>query len=187
MAIHTMTQTHAPAKQRVAALETVSWRAKWIALLRIGFGLIWAIDAWFKWQPGFRENVLGYLKEGMDGQAPLVYNWVHFWYTVVNINPTAFAYFVAIVETAIAFGLIFGVFSNLAYLGGALFALAIWVTAEGFGGPYGAGSTDVGAGILYVPTFVALFLMSAGKYWGIDHWLTPRLGRLKILASGWRD
>ena len=140
MAIHTLTQTRAPAKEHEDAVEVESWRTKGIALLRIAFGLIWAIDAWFKWQPGFRENVLGNLTEGMEGQAPLIHNWVQFWYTVIQPNPTAFAYFVAIIETAIAFGLIFGVFSNLAYLGGALFALAIWATAEGFGGPYGAGS-----------------------------------------------
>jgi hypothetical protein len=32
-----------------------------IGLLRITFGLMWAIDAWFKWQPDFLNNFTSYL------------------------------------------------------------------------------------------------------------------------------
>lgn len=35
-----------------------TWRARAIALLRVAFGLIWAIDAWFKWQPGFLSSFI---------------------------------------------------------------------------------------------------------------------------------
>jgi len=41
----------------------------------------------------------------------------------------------------LALALILGVFCNLAYLGGTIVAFVIWTTAEGFGGPYVAGST----------------------------------------------
>jgi hypothetical protein len=53
-------------------------------------------------------------------------------------------------ETAIALALIFGLFSNLTYVNGALLLVIIWTKAEGFGGPYTAGSTDIGAAIIYV-------------------------------------
>jgi hypothetical protein len=29
------------------------WRLTGIGVLRIVFGLVWAVDAWFKWQPDF--------------------------------------------------------------------------------------------------------------------------------------
>ncbi len=61
----------------------------------------------------------------------------------------------------------------------------IWSTAEGSGGPYKAGSTDIGAAIICVLVFAGLFLSSAGPYYGLDRWLTPKLGKLGFLASGW--
>ncbi len=60
---------------------------------------------------------------------------------MVGVNARVFAYLVAIGATAVALGLILGVFSNLTSVRGALLALVIWSTAEGFGGPYGVGST----------------------------------------------
>jgi len=33
--------------------------------------------------------------------------------------------------------------------------------------------------------FAGLFLSSAGLYYGLDRRLTPKLGRLGFLASGW--
>jgi len=45
-------------------------------------------------------------------------------------------------------------------------------------------STDVGAALPYAILFAVLFSISAGRYYGLDQWLTPRLGRLSYLASG---
>jgi thiosulfate dehydrogenase (quinone) large subunit len=88
-------------------------------------------------------------------------------------------------ETAIAIALIVGAFTNLTALVGVLLSVVIWSTAEGFGGPYDAGSTDVGTAIIYPLVFVGLFLSSAGLYYGINRRLTPALGRFGYLASGW--
>jgi len=73
-----------------------------------------------------------------------------FWHQIVGIDPLLFAYLVALAETAIAIGLILGIFSNLTNITGSLMAAVIWSTAEGFGGPYIAGSTDIGAAVNYV-------------------------------------
>jgi uncharacterized membrane protein YphA (DoxX/SURF4 family) len=167
---------------KVATAE--SWRTKGWALLRITFGLIWAIDAWFKWQPDFIQNFVSYVTSALDGQPPAVQAWIHFWEYTVRTDPTVFAYIVALAETALAISLIFGFLSNVGYAGGILLAFVIWSTAEGFGGPYMPGSTDIGAAIIYMLVFVALFLASAGLYWGVDRSLTPRLGRFGYLASG---
>lgn len=56
--------------------------------------------------------------------------WIHFWMQVVKIDPTLFAYFVTTAETALALALIFGVLSNLAYLGGSVLALMMWSRAN---------------------------------------------------------
>jgi nitrite reductase (NO-forming) len=161
-----------------------SWRLKGMGILRIVFGLIWAVDAWFKWQPDFIHNFESYLSGTLDGQPAAVQAWINFWIHVVNVNPHVFAYLVAIGETAVAIGLIFGLFSNLTNIVGILLSVVIWATAEGFGGPYTAGSTDIGAAIIYVLVFVGLFLANAGLYYGVDRYLTPWLGRLGFLASG---
>jgi uncharacterized membrane protein YphA (DoxX/SURF4 family) len=161
------------------------WRLNGIGLLRILFGVVWGADAWFKWQPDFVSNFTTYLTGAQDGQPWPIHHWIGFWVNTVGIDPTFFAYSVAVGETAIAIALIIGAFTNLTTLVGVLLSVAIWSTAEGFGGPYHAGSTDIGAAIIYPLVFAGLFLSSAGLYYGIDRKLTPALGRFGYLASGW--
>lgn len=159
------------------------WRWKGMALLRIAFGLVWSIDAWFKWQPDFVHNFTSYLTGSLDGQPVWVQVWINFWINIVKVDPHFFAYLVAIGETAVAIGLIFGLLSNLTNIVGILLSVVIWTTAEGFGGPYVAGSADIGAAIIYALVFVGLFLANAGWYYGADQWLTRKLGPLGFLAS----
>ena len=154
-----------------------------IGVLRIVFGVVWAIDAWFKWQPDFRANFTSYLSGAQADQPLLVHHWIGFWINTVNVDPSAFSYLVAIGETAVAVGLILGLLSNLTYLVGTALAFVIWSTAEGFGGPYQAGSTDIGAAVIYILVFAGLFLSSAGRHLGLDRRLGLRLGRLSFLAS----
>jgi thiosulfate dehydrogenase (quinone) large subunit len=160
------------------------WRLTGIGLLRITFGVVWAIDAWFKWQPDFINNFADYLTGAQEGQPAWVQSWIGFWINVVNVDPHIFAHLVAIGETAIAIGLIFGLLVNVTSLVGILLALVIWTTAEGFGGPYVAGSADIGSAIIYVLVFVGLVLSQSGLYVGLDRRLTPALGRFGFLASG---
>ena len=161
-----------------------SRRLKGIGILRIVFGLVVAIDAWFKWQPNFVNNFTSYLTGSLDGQPAAVQAWIHFWIRVVQVNPHLFAYLVAAGETAVAIGLIFGLLSNLTDLVGILLTVLIWTTAEGFGGPYQAGSTDIGAAIIYTLVIVGLFLARAGWYYGVDRRLGSLLGHFSFLASG---
>jgi uncharacterized membrane protein YphA (DoxX/SURF4 family) len=152
-----------------------AWRGNALGLLRIAFGLVWAVDAWFKWQPAFVNGFAGYLTGAKSGQPRIVKDWIGFWVDVVKVNPSLFAHLLAVAETAVALGLILGLFSNAAYLGGGLLAVMIWSTAEGFGGPYKAGSTDIGAAIIYVLVFAGLYLAGAGRHLSLD----ARLRRTK--------
>lgn len=165
-------------------VRLAEWRANGIGVCRILFGVVWAIDAQFKWRPAFIHDFVGYLVSGRDGQPFLVKDWVSFWINIVKVDPTTFAYIVALAETALAIALLLGIFSNLAYIGGGLLALVIWSTAEGLGGPYVAGSTDIGASIIYALVFGILFFSHAGLYHGLDKWLTPKLGKFSWIASG---
>lgn len=153
-------------------------------LVRIFFGFVWTIDAYFKWQPAFITDFSSYLTGSLSGQSIAVQHWINFWIGLVNVDPVVFAYIVVISETGLAILLILGVFSNVAYLGGSVLCLVIWSTAEGLGGPYKIGSTDIGTAIIYVFVFALLFLSRAGLALGLDRRLTPRLGRWGFLASG---
>lgn len=167
---------------RIATLRLPVWHIRALGILRIVFGLVWAVDAGFKWVPSFVDNFSSYLSS--DGQPRVVGAWINFWTDTINVDPHVFAHLVAIGETAVAIGLIFGLFSNSTYVLGTLLSVVIWSTAEGFGGPYSAGSTDIGAAIIYVFVFAALFLTGAGRYLGIDGRIGTRLGRFAVLASG---
>lgn len=154
-----------------------------IAITRISFGLVWAMDAYFKWQPAFENNFVDYLKETFNGQPALIQKWLDFWIHLVSVNPHVFARIVALGETGIAIGLILGLFSNLDYAAGALLSFVIWSVPEGFGGPYTPGATDIGAGVIYIFGFLGLFLLSAGQYYGLDRVLRPKLGHWNFLSS----
>jgi thiosulfate dehydrogenase [quinone] large subunit len=162
----------------------LSWRAKGIATLRIFFGLVWIVAAWLKWQPGFISNFSSMISGGADGQPGPIQTWIKLWVTIVNINPHLMAYGAAVVETLIAAFLVLGIFSNLTYIVGIVYTLGIWSVAEGFGGPYTPGqSTDVGTALPYAILFGVLLCISAGRYFAVDQWLTPKLGRWGFLAS----
>lgn len=95
-----------------------------------------------------------------------------------------FVYLAAVVETALAVFLILGLLTHLTCVVGILWSLAIWAIPEGFGGPYQAGqSSDIGTAILYALMFAVLFAIAAGRYYGVDRWLSSQLGRLRFLAS----
>jgi len=124
--------------------------------LRIGFGSIWIIDAAFKWQSGFRQGFMGMVMEQGQGQPGWLHGWFHFWINLQHPHSNHFAYATAVVETLIALALLFGFARKSLYIFGAIFSLTIWGTAEGFGGPYGATSTDIGAAVMYAVVFAAL-------------------------------
>ena len=175
-----------PLRFTTNSLPTLTnWRQKGIGLLRIAFGLVWLVAAWLKWQPAFQNSFVAQVSGARDGQPALIQAWISFWTSLISANPLLFARFEAATETAIAIFLLFGLFSNLTSIMGLLLSLGIWSTAEGFGGPYMPGqSTDVGTALPYAILFAVLFSISAGRYYGMDQWLTPRLGRWSFLASG---
>ena len=162
----------------------MNWRERGVGISRIIFGLVFSVAALLKWQPQFQNTFVTQVSAAQDGQPAAIQAWISFWVKLVSTNPLLFARMEATTESAIALFLIFGVFSNLACILGILLSLGIWSVPEGFGGPYVAGqSTDIGTALPYALLFAVLLCLSAGRYYGLDQWLTPRLGRLGFLAS----
>lgn len=141
---------------------------KSFAVLRIVFSLIWLVDASFKWQPDFINQFVSYVTGALEGQPIVVQNWINLWIHLIGVSPHFFAYIVAIAETLIALGLLFGFLTKYVCYSGILFSLVIWSTAEGFGGPYRSGSTDIGSAIIYALVFVALLLGESWKEFSFD-------------------
>jgi thiosulfate dehydrogenase (quinone) large subunit len=162
-----------------------NWRERGVGIARIIFGLVYIVAATLKWQPQFQSTFVAQVSAAKDGQPGPVQVWISFWTNLVSSNPLFFARIEASTESALAVFLLLGVFSNLTSLVGMLLSLGIWSVPEGFGGPYIPGhSTDIGTAFPYAILFAVLLCISAGRYCGLDQWLTPRLGRLGFLASG---
>jgi nitrite reductase (NO-forming) len=59
-----------------------------------------------------------------------------------------------------------------------LFSLLIWSTAEGFGGPYTSGASDVGTALIYAVVFAGLLALSyyAGPArYSLDYYLEKKI------------
>lgn len=145
--------------------------ARHVAFLRIAFGLIWAVDASFKWRPSFMHSYLQQLQAAAQGQP----SWLQWLFAtaeqVVGRDPQAFALATALIESVTALGLILGFARRTGYVVGAVFSLMVWALAEGFGGPYTAGSTDIGTGVIYAVVFFALYGLDRAtdpSPWSID-------------------
>lgn len=128
--------------------------------LRITFGVIWLIDAVMKWLPGFRSGYASMIKGAAQGQPGWLHPWFSFWMNLQDPHAAFFAYLAAVLETLIAVALIAGFARKVTYISAAVFSLLIWSVAEGFGGPYTSGATDIGTSIIYVVVFAALLALS---------------------------
>lgn len=157
-----------------------------VATLRIIFGLMWLIDAYFKWQPAFLNGFLDQIQSASQGQPSWLSPWFNFWMTSLGHSPHVFATLTAITETCIALALIFGFARRTTYLLAALFSLLIWSIPEGFGGPYSSSSTDIGTAVTYAVVFFALYgldRMAIPPRWSVDTFITKRLPWWAIVAN----
>ncbi len=113
-----------------------------------------------------------------DGQPGWLKPWFHFWVTTQHDAPMFFAYLVALVETLIAVALIAGFARKYTYIAAAVFSVLIWATAEGFGGPYTSGASDIGTGVICAVVFAGLLALSAyvgpARY-SADYYLEQRI------------
>jgi len=150
-------------------------------LFRILFGLIWVIDGSLKFAAGFVDAFAGSISG--DGQPAWMQGWFTFWANTVNGNAAFWVYLVGSLELALGLALIFGFMRKFAYVGGAILSLFIWAVPEGFGGPYGPGSTDIGTGAMYALLFLSLILINAT--YGPSKWSVDSLIERKFPKWAW--
>lgn len=167
--------------------RSLAWLIVAAAGVRAALGIIVAIDAWLKWRPGFAAHYVGYLQNAANGQPVWLAPWFRFWLGLVTPHVGFFVTATRLIETAIALGLLLGLARRVTYLAGALFSVLIWSTAEGFGGPYTAGATNLGPALIYVMMFVAMALFErllGTSPYSLDYYLERRFPRWRILAEG---
>ena len=160
---------------------------RWGGAVRILFGLIWLMDAYFKWQPSFLHGLLTVMHNGTMGQPAWLMPWFTLTHSIVAVQPTLFAHGIAIMETGLALAVLFGVARKVTYLGGVVWSLLIWSTAEGFGRtPPGSIATDIGTAIVYAAVFLALLAAdqcAATRPYSLDAVLERRLPGWQRLAE----
>lgn len=166
--------------------RTLAWLIVAAAAVRVAFGIIMAVDAYLKWQPAFAARYVGYLQNALKGQPLWLAPWFNFWLRIVIQHTTFFILATRLIETGIAIGLLLGLARRITYIGGALFSLLIWSTAEGFGGPYTSGATNLGPALVYALVFVAIALferlLSSTPY-SLDYYIGRRFSRWRSLAE----
>ncbi len=154
--------------------------------LGIVFGLFWIIDGAFKFKPGFVDAFSSSIAGAGPGQPQWLQPWFAFWATTVSGHPAAFVYPVGILELAVGFALVTGFMKKVAYGGGYVLSLFIWAIPEGFGGPYGPGSTDIGTGVVYAIAFLMLMVLNAAfgpNRFSLDAFIERRWPRWARIAE----
>lgn len=154
-----------------------------VAMLRIAFGAIWAVDAILKWQPAFQANFQQMLMDVAKGQPGFLGWWFGLWQLVISGRAPIFGILTATTETYLAIALLTGFARKFTYSAGILYGLFVWSVAEGFGGPYMPGTTtDVGAAIIYSLVFGALLLVDAGRF-SVDRLIEKRIRAWRWIAE----
>jgi uncharacterized membrane protein YphA (DoxX/SURF4 family) len=161
------------------------------AAFRVLFGLVWGIDAALKWLPGFRDSFQAMLQAAAKGQPGWLAPWFNLWSGLNHGETTLLAYGTALMETFLAIAVILGFARKSTYLIGAVYSLLVWATAEGFGGPYQSGATDIGTAIIYAFVFAGLLVLAASadsdRRYSLDYYLESRFGWWQRIAEvGWR-
>ncbi len=124
------------------------------------FGFVWLVDASFKFNESFVGAISVMITQAGQGQPQWLGGWFSFWSNATAANPALFAHIIAAMELLVGVSLVFGIARKLCYGGGFMLSLFIWAIPEGFGGPYGAGSTDIGTAVIYAFVFVLLAVIS---------------------------
>ena len=152
--------TREPAPQRDRSRSRGPFRPG-ASAVRITFGVVWLIDASLKWLPGFRSSFEEQIQGAAYGQPAWLHGWFAFWINLLQPRAGMFAILVAVIETGIALSLILGFARKTTYVLAIGFTVLIWATAEGFGGPYVSGASDIGTAVIYAVVFLALLVIEA--------------------------
>jgi len=154
--------------------------------MRIVFGFVWLVDGYLKFQPGMSQAFPQMIVAAGQGQPAWLHPWFSFWASVVGANPAPWTYLIGAGEVLLGLAVMLGVMRKTAYLVGILLSLLIWSVPEGFGGPYGPGSTDIGTGVIYAFVFIFLLIVNAAfgpSHYSLDWFIEKKLPAWRIVAE----
>ena len=170
-------------ESRKWVVRNVSWLKSFI---RIFLGIVWLIDGYLKFSPGLVDSFPDLVRSAGNGQPTWLQPWFNFWSSFTTGNAALFVYTTGVLEVALGVALVLGFMRKIAYLGGMVFSLFIWAIPEGFGGPYGPGSTDIGTGIIYSFVFLSLVIIntiSGPSKYSLDFLIERKYSSWKWLAE----
>jgi hypothetical protein len=75
-------------------------------VFRIEFGVIWLIDGFFKWRPGFHKDFVDMVNSAGHGQPTWLHWFFRFTHDVITPYPHVWGYGIATLETLIGLALI---------------------------------------------------------------------------------
>lgn len=150
-------------------------------LLRVGMGLIWALNLTFIVAPsnqffsGFQGVASGFDQSTLGGPG---------FANFVATYPYVFAWVIAIVTGYLAVAFLAGVTTRFACFVGTVASIAFLLTQFYQTFALNGTGTDVGPHPLYLLVYLILFAGGAGQYFAFDHWVWasgnarfPRLSR----------
>jgi thiosulfate dehydrogenase [quinone] large subunit len=149
--------------------------ARVAAIVRIATGAIFVAEGYSKLAgPFVRGGFASQVKEMATKAWPV---WSRFLHSVVLPNAPAFGWLVAIGELAVGLGLVAGLWTRVASLGGAVLVLSFllgqsYVPGASWDGWVTAGLTSKFALLL----LILLGVMDAGRVWGWDGSIRSRKG-----------
>src|SRR5690606_16505169 len=148
--------------------------------------LYWAINAYLTWGPEFAIHYVAYLQNA-EGVYPAWLLWrCNMWINLISPAPRIFISLTHIIDNIITIGYLFGLARKWTFIVGGLFSLLIWSTAEGFGGPYATGVSNLGPALVYVLLFAALLIFERvlGRTpYSVDYYIEERYPRWRRVAE----
>lgn len=132
------------------------------ALIRILFGVVWLLNAWFQASSAYQGQLLANFSANESGQSFWVHDYMH-WILqgMQSIADPSATIIMVILDVFIGVSLVLGVWGRFFGWVGLVYSAFLWTSFEGFGGPYGSGATDPGPGIIYAIVFGFLLATSA--------------------------
>jgi cytochrome oxidase Cu insertion factor (SCO1/SenC/PrrC family) len=156
---------------------------RWRLVLRVGFGLLWLVDALLQAQPGMVAGLPArVIQPGAESSPAWVRSLVSWGTAAWTYHPVQAAAAAVWIQAGLGVWLLAarrGRWSQAAGLAGAAWGLVVWVFGEAFGGVFAPGLTVLfgapGAALLYAVAG-ALIALPSRAWPALSRWFLPGTG-----------
>ena len=127
--------------------------------LRVAFGVVWLINAWFQGESVYLGHFLDWFATSPAHESPWLHSyaaWLVQAIQHVGAGPVGTA--IVVVDVLLALSLLTGLWLRVVGWIGVLYGLFVWSAMGALGEPYTIGATDPGPGIVYAIAFLTIIL-----------------------------